>query len=305
MDPRFKPIRILKSACYISGEKPGLIPDQKFTLIHGTILYPEKTLNFQLMIRPKKHLGQHFLKDKNIAKKIVDSLTFHNGYRNVLEIGPGKGILTQFLFQNKNINTWAMDIDPESTDLLRMLYPEHINRIIQGDFLQLDPVSLLGDQYGIIGNFPYNISSQILFRVLETRDHVQEVVGMFQKEVAERLTAKEGNKTYGKLTVLLNAYYNLKYLFTVNPGAFFPVPKVRSAVIRLERNDTVKLRCNEELFFRVVLQGFQNRRKMLRNALKILNLPSHVMDHPFMQKRAEQLSVEDFIELSFLAERAS
>jgi 16S rRNA (adenine1518-N6/adenine1519-N6)-dimethyltransferase len=254
------------------------------------------------MIRPKKHLGQHFLKDKNIAKKIVDSLTLHKGYENVLEIGPGKGILTEFLFQNNNIKTWAMDIDQESIGLLQSLYPGKKQYIIQGDFLQLDTVALLGEKYGIIGNFPYNISSQILFRVLETKDHVQEVVGMFQKEVADRLTSREGNKTYGKLTVLLNAFYNLRYLFTVNPGAFFPVPKVRSAVIRLERNDTERLECNEKVFFRVVLQGFQNRRKMLRNALKPLNLPSRVLEHPFMQKRAEQLRVEDFIELCLLAE---
>jgi len=254
------------------------------------------------MIRPKKHLGQHFLKDKNIAKKIVDSLTLHNGYGNVLEIGPGKGILTRFLFEKINIKTWAMDIDSESIELLLSLFPEHRNYIIQGDCLKFELVHLLGDKFGIIGNFPYNISSQILFKVLETRDHVQEVVGMFQKEVADRLTSREGNKTYGKLTVLLNAFYDLEYLFTVNPGAFFPVPKVRSAVIRLKRNNTVKLECNEELFFRVVLQGFQNRRKMLRNALKTLNLPSHVMEHSLMGKRAEQLRVKDFVEICLLAE---
>lgn len=255
------------------------------------------------MVRPKKYLGQHFLKDKHIAERIVNSLTLHNSYRKVLEIGSGKGVLTQFLFQRNDITAWAMDIDGESIDYLRQLFPDRHDYILNEDFLKFDTPGILGEKYGIIGNFPYNISSQILFKVLDTRQAVQEVVGMFQKEVAERLSANEGNKTYGKLTVLLKAFYSIEYLFTVKPGAFFPVPKVNSAVIRLKRNSTKTLPCDERLFTRVVLQGFQNRRKTLRNALKILNLPTSVTGLPLLQKRAEQLRVEDFVGLCLAIEK--
>ncbi len=245
------------------------------------------------MVRPKKYLGQHFLKDKNLAAKIVNSLLLHNQYPNLLEIGPGKGVLTQFLFGRSDIQTWIMDIDEEAIQYLTGIFPERKNYILKGDFLAYD-LSFLGTQYGIIGNFPYNISSQILFRVLDNRDKVEELVGMFQKEVADRLNALEGNKTYGKLTVLLKAFYKVEYLFTVRPGAFYPVPKVNSSVIRLTRNEVKKLNCNEKLFFDVVKSGFQNRRKILRNALKSLNLPSSFAEEPLLKKRAEQLSVKEF-----------
>lgn len=256
------------------------------------------------MIRPKKYYGQHFLKDKKLAEKIVRSLTFHNGYSQLLEIGPGKGMLSQFLFLNQNIRTWIMDIDDEAVAHLNEIFPGRSESIIKGDFLKYD-LSFLGSDYGIIGNFPYNISSQILFRVLDNRDRIQEVVGMFQKEVADRLCAPEGNKTYGKLTVLLKAFYSVEYLFTVKPGAFFPVPGVTSAVIRLRRNNRVALSCNEQLFFQIVKLGFQNRRKILRNALKGLNLPSSLVENPVFKKRAEQLTVKEFEYLCDEIEKAS
>lgn len=248
------------------------------------------------MVRPKKHLGQHFLKDKNLAGKIVGSLTFHNHYNNLLEIGPGKGILSRYLFNLKDITTWLMEIDQEAVQYLHEEFPEHSRHIVHGDFLGQD-LSMLGDKFGVIGNFPYNISSQILFRILDERNHVQEVVGMFQKEVADRICSVEGNKVYGKLTVLMKAFYSVKYLFTVEPGAFFPVPKVRSAVIRLVRNEVASLPCNESLFKTVIKQGFQNRRKTLRNALKPLNLPVSIRGLPVLMKRAEQLGVDDYVKL--------
>ena len=255
------------------------------------------------MVRPKKYLGQHFLKDKNLAVKIVGSLTFHHQYTRLLEIGPGKGILSRHLFDLKNITTWLLDIDDEAVQHLHREFPRHQEYILRGDFLEYD-LSFLGERYGVIGNFPYNISSQILFRLLDERSRVQEVVGMFQKEVAERICSAEGNKIYGKLSVLLKAFYSVKYLFTVEPGAFYPVPKVRSAVVRLIRNDVETLPCDESLFFMVVKQGFQNRRKTLRNALKALNLPASLTGLPVLMKRAEQLSVDDFIALCLKIEEA-
>jgi 16S rRNA (adenine1518-N6/adenine1519-N6)-dimethyltransferase len=255
------------------------------------------------MVRPKKHLGQHFLKDKKLALKIVDSLRVHNHYDQLLEIGPGKGILTGFLFDRKEFNTWLIEIDDEAIEYLVKEFPDHKKYILHGDFLEHD-LSMLGDKFGVIGNFPYNISSQILFRILDERNRVQEVVGMFQKEVADRLCSPKGNKTYGKLTVLLNAFYSVKNLFTVGSGAFFPVPKVRSSVIHLIRNDTVSLPCNEHLFMAVVKQGFQNRRKILWNALKPLNLPTSIQDLPVLKKRAEQLGVDEFVELCLIIEKS-
>ena len=248
------------------------------------------------MVRPKKHLGQHFLKDKKLAGKIVGSLTFHNHYTNLLEIGPGKGILSHYLFDLKDITTWLIEIDHEAFTFLREEFQQHRKHIIHGDFLEQD-LTMLGEKFGVIGNFPYNISSQILFKILDERDHVQEVVGMFQKEVAERICSTEGNKIYGKLSVLLKAFYSVEYLFTVEPGAFFPVPRVRSAVVRLTRNTVTNLPCSEALFMTVVKQGFQNRRKTLRNALKPINLPVSFQKLPVLMKRAEQLSVDDFVAL--------
>ena len=250
----------------------------------------------QSRVRPKKHLGQHFLKDTAIAERIVNSLTQHGGYRQVLEIGPGTGVLTQFLVQLPNYELTVIEVDTESVAYLKQRYPEL--PILSEDFLQARLDKHFTAPYAIIGNFPYNISSQIFFRVLDERQRVPEVVGMLQKEVADRLCAPPGSKTYGILSVLLQAYYTLEYLFTVEPQVFHPPPKVRSAVIRLQRNSTTRLACDEVLFRRVVKQGFQNRRKTLRNALKPLNLSPAVQALPVLNQRAEQLSVGDFVELT-------
>jgi 16S rRNA (adenine1518-N6/adenine1519-N6)-dimethyltransferase len=247
------------------------------------------------MVRPKKHLGQHFLRDKNIAAKIVDALT-STGIP-VLEIGPGTGVLTDLLIK-KDLDLSVIEIDRESIEYLHKQYPAL--RIIEGDFLEHD---IIEKKLAIIGNFPYNISSQILFRVLDFRSQVVEVICMLQKEVADRIASKEGNKTYGILSVLLQAYYEIDYLFKVPPGVFYPPPKVNSAVIRFRRNNVAMLSCDEVLFKKIIKQGFQNRRKTLRNALKNLNLPGPVYALPVMDKRAEQLSVNDFVLLTQAIER--
>lgn len=247
------------------------------------------------MVRPKKHLGQHFLKDKNIASKIVDALLSKNV--PVLEIGPGTGVLTELLIK-KDLDYSVIEIDTESIEYLRQHFPNL--KIIQGDFLEYE----INGPLAIIGNFPYNISSQIFFSVLDGRKYVQEVVCMIQKEVADRIASKEGNKTYGILSVLLQAYYDIEYLFKVPPGVFHPPPKVNSAVIRLRRNNVATLSCDEDLFKKVIKQGFQNRRKTLRNALKNLNLPGSVYVLTIMDKRAEQLSVNDFVLLTQAIEKA-
>lgn len=250
------------------------------------------------MVRPKKFLGQHFLKDKQIAERIVSSLLLQDGLNQVIEIGPGTGVLTQWMVLNKDIQLTLVEIDRESVAYLHEHYPALGESIIEGDFLELNLVERFSGKVNIIGNFPYNISSQIFFKVLDNRDHVQQVVCMIQKEVADRIAEKEGSKTYGILSVLLQTYYDIEYLFKVPPGVFFPPPKVMSAVIRLVRNDRTKLECDEQLYRRVVKQAFQNRRKTLRNALKILNLPTSISSLDIMDKRAEQLSVEQFIYLT-------
>ena len=247
------------------------------------------------MVRPKKYLGQHFLKDKNIASKIVDSLQSTN--LPVLEIGPGTGVLTELLVKKAD-DFSVIEIDEESIDFLHKNYPNL--EVIEGDFLEYD---LNESKLAIIGNFPYNISSQILFHVLDHRNQVVEVVCMLQKEVADRIASKEGNKTYGILSVLLQAYYDIDYLFIVPPGVFNPPPKVNSAVIRLRRNNVASLSCDEDLFKKIIKQGFQNRRKTLRNALKNLNLPGSIYALPVMDKRAEQLSVNDLVLLTQAIEK--
>ncbi|MBK6263756.1 16S rRNA (adenine(1518)-N(6)/adenine(1519)-N(6))-dimethyltransferase RsmA [Marivirga sp. S37H4] len=249
-------------------------------------------------VRAKKHLGQHFLKDQNIAQKIVNSLTGHNGYNDLLEIGPGTGVLTQYILEEGKFNTLFLDVDKESIDFLQEKYPEVREKMILADFLHVDISKYFPGQFAVIGNFPYNISTQIFFKVLEHRTLVSEVVGMLQKEVAQRIAAGPGNKTYGILSVLLQAYYDVEYLFEVPPNVFVPPPKVTSAVLRLKRNKTKTLGCDEKLFFRVVKQGFNNRRKTLRNALKTFELMDDVKSLTIMDKRAEQLSVADFVELT-------
>jgi 16S rRNA (adenine1518-N6/adenine1519-N6)-dimethyltransferase len=250
------------------------------------------------LVRAKKHLGQHFLTDKKIAAKIVDGLIHTDQYTKVLEVGPGMGILSDILLEKENLETYLIDIDRESYQFLQEKYPQLGSRLILGDFLALDLRTIFPEKFAIIGNFPYNISSQILFKVLEHRDNVVEMVGMFQKEVAERCASKSGTKEYGILSVLIQAYYNIEYLFTVKPGTFNPPPKVNSGVIRLSRNSVAELPCDEKLFWRVVKGGFNQRRKTLRNALSGTISKEKMDDHAFFDKRAEQLSVADFITLT-------
>jgi len=251
------------------------------------------------LVRAKKHLGQHFLTDKNIAAKIVESLRPGNRYSQVLEVGPGMGILSDFLLKKNEFELFLIDIDIESYDYLKKKYPQLGSRLINADFLQMDFGEFFTGPLAIIGNFPYNISSQILFKILDNRQQVAEVVGMFQKEVGERCTAKPGSKEYGILSVFLQAYYKVEYLFTVKPGVFNPPPKVLSAMIRLTRNETRQLDCDEKLFWQVVKAGFNQRRKTLRNALSsLIDKEKKIADESMLGKRAERLSVEDFVNLT-------
>lgn len=250
------------------------------------------------LVRAKKHLGQHFLTDKNIAAKIVDSLKPEGRFGHVLEVGPGMGVLSDFLLQKTEYETSLIDIDTESYDFLKKKYPQLGTRLINADFLELDFQSIFSENFAIIGNFPYNISSQILFKVLDNRQQVVEVVGMFQKEVAERCAAKAGSKEYGILSVFLQAYYKVEYLFTVKAGVFNPPPKVLSAVIRLTRNDKQTLDCDEKLFWQIVKAGFNQRRKTLRNAISSLINKEKLAGEAMLDLRAERLSVDDFVKLT-------
>ncbi len=250
-----------------------------------------------MKIRAKKSLGQHFLKDLSIAQRIVDGLIPHQDYKKVLEIGPGMGVLTQYLLQNEAYETHVIEIDRDSVPYLKEHYPTLAPRVYEGDFLHWPLTNLTDQKVAIIGNLPYNISSQIFFRVIEQRDQVPEIVCMLQKEVAQRLASPPGNKTYGILSVYLQAFYDIEYLFSVPPTAFAPPPKVQSGVIRLLRNETQQLDCDEKLFFRVIKTGFNQRRKTLRNALKPLGVS---IDSPYLDLRAEQLNVEDFVALTKL-----
>jgi 16S rRNA (adenine1518-N6/adenine1519-N6)-dimethyltransferase len=247
------------------------------------------------LVRPKKHLGQHFLKDLNIARKIVDALPVNGN--SVLEVGPGTGVLTQYLIQEQP-KLMVIDVDTESIEYLKKEFPTLGDKIIEGDFLKLSLATLADGQWSIIGNFPYNISSQIFFKVLEQRHLVTEVVGMIQKEVAQRIASPPGSKEYGILSVLLQAYYDIKLLFSVPPGVFQPPPKVNSAVLSLTRNTVLALPCDEKLFVTVVKTAFQQRRKTLRNALKSLHLPASLQQHELLDKRAERLGVNDFVFLT-------
>ena len=246
-----------------------------------------------MSVRAKKHLGQHFLTDENIAKNIVDALTFEN-YSKVLEVGPGMGVLTKYLL-DKNAEIFVAEIDMESIDYLKNHYPKLQEQHFTGDFLKIDVANVFNDQVAVIGNFPYNISSQILFKIIDFYDHVPEMVGMFQKEVAERTAAVPRTKDYGILSVLVQALYDVKYLFTVHENVFNPPPKVKSGVIKLTRNPKEGLAGNEVLFKQIVKAGFGQRRKKLSNSLKVLNIPEALQNHPFLEKRAEELSVQDFI----------
>jgi len=249
------------------------------------------------LVKAKKHLGQHFLTDKNIAAKIVNSLKTEG---QVLEVGPGMGILSDFLLQKPELEVFLVDIDEESYQFLQKKYPQLGQKLLNADFLEMDFDTVFTGTFSIIGNFPYNISSQILFKVLDNRHKVPEVVGMFQKEVAERCAAKPGSKEYGILSVFLQAYYQVEYLFTVKAGVFNPPPKVLSAAIRLTRNEVKELGCDEKLFWQVVKAGFNQRRKTLRNALSSLINKEKLTEEPMLDLRAERLSVADFVGLTNL-----
>lgn len=245
------------------------------------------------IVRAKKSLGQHFLRDQNIARKITESLLPVTD--EVLEIGPGMGVLTRILLASPSFSVRAIDIDRESIEYLHTELPEHKDRILYGDFLKMDITELYQKPFSVIGNLPYNISSQIFFRIIENRELVTQVVCMIQKEVAERISAPHGNKTYGILSVFLQTFYNIEYLFTVGEKVFDPPPKVKSAVIRLTRNDRKELGCDEKLFFQVVKTGFNQRRKTLRNSIRGLLPPGFESD--YLSLRPEQLSVTDFLQL--------
>lgn len=252
------------------------------------------------MVRPKKHLGQHFLTDHNIARKIVSSL-IADKCKTVLEIGPGKGILTNYLIERDDLDIKLVEIDKEAVEYLRITIPQFNGEIISEDFLKYNIFEDSTKCYNIIGNLPYNISSQIFFKILEYRNSVPEAVVMIQKEVAERIAASHGNKTYGILSVLLQAFYKIDYLFTVTEKVFNPPPKVKSGVIRLTRNETLSLDCDEKLFFKVVKQSFNYRRKTLRNSLKSILLNLQTEDAIF-NLRPEQLSVNEFVYLTKMIE---
>jgi 16S rRNA (adenine1518-N6/adenine1519-N6)-dimethyltransferase len=247
-------------------------------------------------VKPKKSLGQHFLTDKNIARKIVDSLTWQH-YNKVLEIGPGMGVLTEVLLALPDKEMRFVEIDRDSIAYLNNRFPDMAEKIMQADILDVPLKNFYQEPFAIIGNFPYNISSQLFFRILESRDLVTETVCMIQKEVAVRIASPPGSKDYGILSVLLQAYYNIEYLFTVPPQVFNPPPRVNSAVIRLQRNHVQNLPCREELFVKVVKTAFNQRRKILRNSLKSLVIISETGDD-IWQKRPEQLGVEDFVRLT-------
>lgn len=250
-------------------------------------------------VKAKKHLGQHFLKDIKICQRIAEQFKHHQGINTVIEIGPGTGALTEFLLRDPDTELFVMDVDKESIDFLEVHYKEQLkDRIIFGDFLKIDPFSVVGNRkFAVVGNFPYNISSQILFRCIDYKDHVPEIMGMFQKEVAQRVAEKPGTKTYGIISVLLQAYYDIEYCFTVDENAFNPPPKVKSGVIRCTRNSREKLPCDEKLFKQIVKMSFNQRRKTIRNSIKAL-LPETYEENPMLQLRPERLGVEEFIELT-------
>lgn len=253
-------------------------------------------------VKPKKALGQHFLVDLDIARNIVGAMS--KDHDVVIEVGAGMGVLTQYIIEDQLDKLQVVEIDGESVDYLLKKFPMLDGHIVFGDFLKYDIASLAANgknDVAVIGNFPYNISSQIFFQILKYRDYVTESVGMLQKEVAERLAAGPGSKTYGILSVLLQAYYDIEYLFTVHENVFNPPPKVKSAVIRLRRNGVKELGCDEKLFVAVVKQAFNQRRKTMRNSLRSM-IPAEIIENEIFDKRPEQLSVADFVELTKMLE---
>ena len=251
-----------------------------------------------MSVRPKKHLGQHFLTDLNIAQNIAGALTGVD-YQDVLEVGPGMGVLTQYLLQSKH-TIHAIEVDNESVDYLNTNFPKLEPNLIFGDFLKCNLAKDFPNPLAIIGNFPYNISSQILFKTIENRKQIPEFVGMFQKEVAERICEPPGSKAYGILSVLTQSFYDTEHLFNVNRFVFDPPPKVASAVLRLRRKETIDLNCDERLYFRVVKTAFQQRRKTLRNSLKTFSLSTNLKEDTIFGQRPEQLGVSDFVRITNL-----
>jgi 16S rRNA (adenine1518-N6/adenine1519-N6)-dimethyltransferase len=279
-----------KDKPYVKGEKTSI-----FKRVDNRKFDADK-------VKAKKHLGQHFLKDKNVSRKIAQQFTHHRGVNTILEIGPGMGALTEFLMEDPTSDVWVMDIDLESIVYLQKNFPTLGTKILGDDFLKSDPNDHFhGKPFAVIGNFPYNISSQIMFRCLEYRNQVTEVMGMFQKEVAERIAIGPGTKTYGILSVLMQTYYDIHYCFTVDEHVFDPPPKVKSGVIRCTRNNRESLPCDEKLFKQIVKASFNQRRKTIRNSIRSLMVDSTI-DHPLLLERPEQLSVDQFIELTLLVE---
>ena len=268
--------------------------------------WKEKKRSADSPVKAKKHLGQHFLKDEEVAKRIAETLSF-KGYRNVIEIGPGTGMLTKYLL-TQDIDLVAMDLDSESIVYLNQNFPiEHAEvmsgnstlKVLEADFLKQDLLTLFNnEQFAITGNFPYNISTQIVFKMLEIKELVPEFTGMFQKEVAERICSKEGSKAYGIMSVYTQAYYDAEYLFTVDPQVFNPPPKVQSGVLRLTRKADFSLNCDEKFLLRVVKTAFNQRRKTLRNSLKSFELSDILKEDAIFDQRPEQLAVADFIALT-------
>ena len=248
-------------------------------------------------VRPKKSLGQHFLTDQSIAQRIVEQLS--PDVESVIEVGAGTGVLTQYLVQDVLDKFHVIEIDKESIAYLEKHFPMLGERLIEGDFLRTDLGQFGQQNMAVIGNFPYNISSQIFFQVLKYKEQVVEVVGMVQKEMAERMAAKEGSKTYGILSVLMQAWYDIEYLFTVHENVFNPPPKVKSAVIKMRRNAVTDLGCDEKLFVSIVKQAFNQRRKTMRNSLRPMLRPE-IIENEVFNKRPEQLSVQEFIDLTNL-----
>lgn len=264
------------------------------------------------LVRPKKALGQHFLTDLSVAQKIAEALETGISEESLptLEIGPGMGVLSQYLLEREDIDLRMIEIDRESVDYLLVHFPKAAGRVIEGDFLKMDLKYFFPGTFAVIGNFPYNISSQIFFRIIDHKDNIPQVVCMIQKEVAERIAEKPGSKTYGILSVLLQAWYDIEYLFTVGEGAFNPPPKVKSAVIRLRRNSRTDLGCDEKLFKNIVKTSFNQRRKTMRNSLKPLVMEKSAkekwseeqttafLSDPVFDLRPERLGVEDFVALT-------
>lgn len=256
-----------------------------------------------MSVKPKKNLGQHFLTDERISQRIANQWRHFQGCNNVLEIGPGMGAMTKYLLADVTNDLYVMELDMESVEYLQENYPQLQGRILSADFLKYDLTTLFkGESFAVVGNFPYNISSQILFTCLEHKDRIPEIMGMFQKEVAERVAVGPGTKQYGIISVLLQAFYDIEYCFTVDEHVFNPPPKVKSGVIRLTRNGVDQLPCDEKLFKRIVKACFNQRRKMIRNSIKPF-LNNHEFTSTFAMQRPEQLFVDDFISLTLEIEK--